>query len=793
MNRRTTFLRTAAVVGLFTLGSCTPTDTAPELVVTAEPQASPTPPSTPESNLAALEKVTGLRGMLVDDVVDIHAILLAQDFEAKNDLPAATKAWAEALEIADGAFGKRALDGWIKAYVKALGRKSDKYILARLLLAETKNGLSSPYMRSKQLTSEGALAPLLPALVGDYLVQDPTEPLQAIEAPVAGGGTDDPLLTKAAAKNCGAKQLDVESWQRFQAALNEPIRRYWTALIAQCSGRAREALPAFHELAPVLGRTKATQAMAVEALGRATAIERSLSEKKEAADTFRDLVDAWEKPGVTPEAMGLEHAAFALRHIDETLWASRYRALLGDYETAKILAQKAVDLIANAYSAKGGVAVATRDQLVAFRAEAYHVLAYRIAVEKREFDSALSLDLQALDSPHLTTEWRDRLSWFAGLYEYLGGNFESAKKKWETMLVLTKDDAMRATLYFWLAKVYERLDRHDESRFYLNALVDDYPLSYYTTVATRAAGFTGSKNWHSVFGDAAALKKKLATADFSGLKQRRIPPYRRLLSRCEILAGAGLKDWMKLAVDDLETAWSHDLLTESNLDAFVYLSRLHFAAGSYAKAIALTTKLAKATPGFWQRWPEQLGIYFPMPYGEAYDRASAETGVDKEIMLAVSRQESSFIADIRSPANAVGVMQLIPPTGERWAKELGLTTGPIEEFLKNPEGNIRLGTHYLKFLGLHFKNFPPAVYGSYNAGEYAMETWLERRNHTDPLMFVELLPFGETKDYVRNVWRNVMIYRYLDGHESTSTTDLGGIGALPRRVSVDDRVHTHNE
>src|SRR5262249_16633183 len=157
-------------------------------------------------------------------------------------------------------------------------------------------------------------------------------------------------------------------------------------------------------------------------------------------------------------------------------------------------------------------------------------------------------------------------------------------------------------------------------------------------------------------------------------------------------------------------------------------------------------------------WPEQLLVFFPMPYLDSFQRASLDTGLDRELLLAITRQESAFTVDARSGANAIGLMQLIPPSGERFAKQLGLS-GPIQELLHSPEANIRLGSTYLRVLNLQFKGFPPAVYGAYNAGEYAMDGWMARRGHSDPLMFVELIPFGETKDYVRNVWRNLMIYR----------------------------------
>lgn len=766
--------------------SCATPDSSPELQVTSEPIEAHKVPLNAAERLAALDKVAGSHGILAEDVKDLRLMLQAQSLEAKGDTAGATKAWFEALQLADGGFGKRAVEGWIKSYVKGLGRKTDRVVLARLLLAETQGGEASPYMRQKSWTSDKAVIALLPGLVGEYLLPDAAAEAEAgtIVAPPAKAGipADDPLLTKTAAKSCAAKKLDAAKWRRWLDSLPAGVEPYWEALVQQCAGRARDAVQSLHAIAPVLAKSKDTQGLALEALSRAAVAERALSRKKDASETYRDIMELWEAPGVTAKALGLDETGFALRRIDETLWASRYRALVGDYENGKIYAQKALDLITNVYASKGGVSSEAREKLADYRAEAYHVLAYRIAVEKREFESALSLNLLALQSPNLTREWQDRLAWFAGLYEYLNGSYDGAKRRWEQLLTLTKDDGVKAMTYFWLAKVYDHLDRKDESRFYLNALAEDYPLSYYATVAPRVSGLSGRKDWRETFGNPDRLRKKLASGGDLGVDQlRRIPEQRRLLSRAEILAAAGLKDWLKTAADDVARAWSPDLISESNAGIYLYITRLHLAAGDYAKTIALTTKLARTIHGFWQKYPEQLLVYYPQPFGETYDRNAMESGIDREVLLSISRQESGFTADAKSSANALGVMQLIPPTGEQYARQLGITDySPIEEFLKRPEGNIRLGAHYLRFLNLHFKGFPPAIYGGYNAGEYAMETWLERRGHTDPLMFVELVPFGETKDYIRNVWRNLMIYRFIEGKDVTSPVAPGDVSFRER-------------
>ena len=157
-------------------------------------------------------------------------------------------------------------------------------------------------------------------------------------------------------------------------------------------------------------------------------------------------------------------------------------------------------------------------------------------------------------------------------------------------------------------------------------------------------------------------------------------------------------------------------------------------------------------------------MYFPRPFADVYGQVTLDTGVERQRLMAVSRQESSFRAEVKSSANAVGVMQLMRRTASRYLQELQLDHSVLDDRLLTPQFNIAVGGRYLRDLGRNFSGLRPAIFGSYNAGEYAVESWVARRNSVDPLLFVELIPYGETKGYVRNVWRNEIVYSFLSDH-----------------------------
>ena len=542
-------------------------------------------------------------------------------------------------------------------------------------------------------------------------------------------------------------------------------RHYWRGLSAQCVNQSSAALTALRAAYPKLALDKKTQPLAVEAAARVAVLERALIQRAEAADTYNELMRLWALPTVTASAMGMDDATFALRRIDEALWASRYRTMVSDYENAKLHAQTALNHVATALTSRtiGGSNVKRKAGRVARRGLSHARIPHcrrRAAIRQCAVDvapwPAVALSGPRMERPAPMVCRRLRLP----VRPVRVGEEEMGKR----YSLRPKTTACARCFISGLPRLTIKWVEKAESRFYLSAGIDDYPLSYYSTVAPAAAGLTAPRDWRKVFGDAADLPLKLHNAgDLQIDKLRRHKTYGRLVNRAEILAAAKLTSWLKLAADELDQAISAELTVENNVVSYLYMTRLHYAAGNYLKAIGMTTKLAKAEPNFWKKYPEQILIYFPQPFREIYERNSLEQNIDRELLMAISRQESGFTPDIRSPANALGVMQLIHPTAERFATELGMPTNDLDTLLKTPAANIRMGAKYLKVLQLTYKGYEPAVFGGYNAGEYSIDLWLKRRANSDMLMFVELVPFGETKDYIKNVWRNVAVYRYLMG------------------------------
>ena len=171
-------------------------------------------------------------------------------------------------------------------------------------------------------------------------------------------------------------------------------------------------------------------------------------------------------------------------------------------------------------------------------------------------------------------------------------------------------------------------------------------------------------------------------------------------------------------------------------------------------------------------WTERLAkIVYPFQYQNVFLREAAEDGVDPYLTAALARQESAFVPDIRSSANAVGLMQLLPETAQRLARSVG-PEGFREELLEVPDVNVHLGTLYLRGLLREHQGDVTRFLAAYNAGPHRVVRWLEFIEAGDPLTFIERIPFAETRNYVKLVQRNVAVYRQLYG---------GTVGPTPPR------------
>lgn len=145
-----------------------------------------------------------------------------------------------------------------------------------------------------------------------------------------------------------------------------------------------------------------------------------------------------------------------------------------------------------------------------------------------------------------------------------------------------------------------------------------------------------------------------------------------------------------------------------------------------------------------------LESYYPVSYREEILQYAQEYDVDPALIMGVIATESGFDADATSEKGAMGLMQIMPETGEWIAKKLGIADF-TEEMLSEPAVNIRMGTWYLHFLAERFGDDTQLIAAAYNAGHGKVEAWLSDENYSADGSTLSQIPFAETGNYVKKV------------------------------------------
>lgn len=180
------------------------------------------------------------------------------------------------------------------------------------------------------------------------------------------------------------------------------------------------------------------------------------------------------------------------------------------------------------------------------------------------------------------------------------------------------------------------------------------------------------------------------------------------------------------------------------------------------RASVLTHAPSAATQWAWE-------CLYPRPYAPLVSAMESEKNLPQDLVYAFVRQESAFRVGAVSSANAIGLMQLIPPTATQIAEEMGVDRFD-PELLKNPSHNLRFGSHYLSRVLERFGGNVALAAAAYNAGPQAVSRWLEHGEELPLDVWVARIPYAETRQYVARILGNVARYAYL----------RGGLDAVPK-------------
>ena len=226
-------------------------------------------------------------------------------------------------------------------------------------------------------------------------------------------------------------------------------------------------------------------------------------------------------------------------------------------------------------------------------------------------------------------------------------------------------------------------------------------------------------------------------------------------------AFARTEEW--LALGDKTAArseWYHMLGKVSEADGLA-LGSLALKLGWFDKSIQASIQL--------QAW-DHLDLRFPVVYRPVFQRQAQLLGVNEATLFAITRQESAFYEQARSPVGAGGLMQLMPGTATETARKFNITDFRQASDVYRADVNIQLGSSYFKQMLDRYSNNRVAAIAAYNAGPGRIDTWL-RNSGSRPLdVWVENIPYRETRGYVQSVLYYSVIYQDMLGLPKTFIT-----------------------
>jgi len=204
-------------------------------------------------------------------------------------------------------------------------------------------------------------------------------------------------------------------------------------------------------------------------------------------------------------------------------------------------------------------------------------------------------------------------------------------------------------------------------------------------------------------------------------------------------------------------------------------------AGAYDRAIHTADRTSRV---------HNYALRYPVPYHDVFREYAKSHGVDEAWVLGLVRQESRFNTDARSAAGAAGLMQVMPGTARYVASRLGLRNYRPKN-VTDIETNVTLGTGYMRLV-MEQLGHPVLASAAYNAGPSRARRWRDTRS-LEGAVYVESIPFSETRDYVRKVMANAVMYSaVLNQKPVPLKTRLGAIlppgGVEPPTIEDEQRV-----
>jgi len=350
-------------------------------------------------------------------------------------------------------------------------------------------------------------------------------------------------------------------------------------------------------------------------------------------------------------------------------------------------------------------------------------------------DSQLLKPLANLDEVPYEIEEDENINanalWDKGLASWKNNDFESASVSFSKLAMQPGvSTQIKAKAGFWAYRSYDKLKDRDKSIYWLS-FSSDFSNSFYGVMAAHLftkAAINSREEDHSILNE----------TDIKYLSENAYG------SRALALVQVGRSD---LAEKELEMVLSSNPSPALNAASFALAE--HAGIASILQRAAGLSKIAAE---------DNANKVYPIPEWEP----GSGWSVNPALIYAIVKQESLFKVGAISPKGACGVMQIMPNTAKHIAKKTGESTDiACDDYNKNPEISLEMGQKYLQILSENKTIGDNLVFllAAYNAGPSKVSNWISNNEQiSDSLLFIESLPFRETRNYVKQVMLNYWVY-----------------------------------
>ncbi len=366
------------------------------------------------------------------------------------------------------------------------------------------------------------------------------------------------------------------------------------------------------------------------------------------------------------------------------------------------------------------------------------------AAERRDAFATAGRIYASLATEYGGSEHAEEAAWGEGFSRYCLGQHADALQIFLRVGQQAKQPHIVDQSLFWAGKSASHLGRPEEADRLFTKAASGFPRSYY---AARAISLGYGEPHLALSHPVLRAPLDVTNLDLSAVAGADY--VQRAMALGELGLAAAAKRELRLA----------EHLNKGDFDAILVLRDSYDILGLHDRALLLSTRSA--------RQDDDIHRLYPSYYWDEVADAARDASVDPYLVLSVIRQESYFNEGAVSHAGAVGLMQIMPQTGRKLARSLGVSSFE-RRLLFDPGVSIQLGS---RFLGDQVRSFTagsnglqfPLGLAAYNAGPRVARRWLERFPIEDADTFVERIPYKETRLYVKKVLKNYSIYKTLNG------------------------------